>query len=115
MNRRTFLRSVVETGVVSAAYRVCPRLRAAGATEHGTGTHWPAKCKRVIYLFQSGAPSQIDLFDPKPGLRAFHGKELPAHVRAGQRLTGMSANQASLPIAASPFEFAQHGESGAWI
>ncbi|MCB9890583.1 MAG: DUF1501 domain-containing protein [Planctomycetes bacterium] len=114
MKRRTFLQSVLASGVASAAKGMGTTVRASAATD-GAGTHWPAKCKRVIYLFQSGAPSQIDLFDPKPGLRALHGKELPANVRAGQRLTGMSANQASLPIAASPFEFSQHGESGAWI
>ena len=74
-----------------------------------------AKAKRVIYLFQAGAPSQIDLFDYKPRLIKDHGKELPDSVRQGQRLTGMSGNQASLPIAGSPFEFEQHGASGAWI
>ena len=59
--------------------------------------HHPAKAKRVIYLFQSGGPSQIDLFDHKPRLKEETGKELPDSVRKGQRLTGMSGNQASLP------------------
>jgi hypothetical protein len=73
------------------------------------------KAKRVIYLFQSGGPSQIDLFDHKPVLNARQGQELPAEVRMGQRLTGMSGNQASLPLVGSPFAFEQHGDSGAWI
>ena len=77
--------------------------------------HFTPKVKRVIYLFQSGGPSQIDLFDHKPKLRDLHGSELPASVRKGQRLTGMSSGQATLPVAASAFDFAQHGESGAWI
>jgi hypothetical protein len=74
-----------------------------------------AKAKRVIFLFQAGAPSQIDLFDHKPQLIKDHGKQLPESIRQGQRLTGMSGNQASLPLVGSPFEFKQHGESGAWI
>lgn len=73
------------------------------------------KAKRVIFLFQAGGPSQMDLFDYKPKLREEQGKELPASVRMGQRLTGMSGNQASLPLVGSPFEFAQHGESGQWM
>ena len=73
------------------------------------------KAKRVIFLFQAGAPSQLDLFDHKPVLKAKHGTELPASVRGGQRLTGMSGNQASLPLVGSPFQFRQHGESGAWL
>ena len=74
-----------------------------------------AKAKRVIFLFQSGGPSQMDLFDYKPQLIKDTGKELPDSVRKGQRLTGMSGNQASLPMVGSPFKFAQHGQSGAWL
>ncbi len=77
--------------------------------------HFPPKVKRVIYLFQSGAPSQVDLFDPKPLLTKMHGKELPESVRRGQRLTGMTSGQASLPLAGSPYGFTQHGNSGAWV
>ncbi|SMP71287.1 Protein of unknown function [Neorhodopirellula lusitana] len=77
--------------------------------------HHPPKAKRVIYLFQSGAPSQMDMFDYKPRLNKDHGKELPASVRMGQRLTGMSGFQSSLPLVGSPFKFSQHGESGAWM
>ena len=83
--------------------------------ETGDGLHHSAKAKRVIYLFQSGGPSQIDLFDHKPKLTEETGKELPDSVRQGQRLTGMSGNQASLPLVGSPFKFAQHGKSGHWM
>jgi hypothetical protein len=81
----------------------------------GNTLHHAAKAKRVIYLFQSGGPSQIDLFDHKPRLNEETGKELPDSVRKGQRLTGMSGNQASLPLVGSPFKFSQHGQSGQWI
>ena len=59
--------------------------------------HFAGKAKRVIYLFQSGAPSQMELFDYKPRLEEFHGQDLPESVRMGQRLTGMSASQSSFP------------------
>lgn len=83
--------------------------------ENRDGLHHPAKAKRVIFLFQSGAPSQIDLFDHKPILIKETGKQLPDSIRRGQRLTGMSGNQASLPLVGSPFKFAQHGKSGQWM
>ena len=75
--------------------------------------HASAKAKRVIYLFMSGGPSQMDLFDPKPLLNERHGEELPDSVRKGQRLTGMSGNQASLPLAGSPFSFSRSGGAAA--
>ena len=77
--------------------------------------HFPAKVKRVIYLLQSGAPSQLDLFDYKPLLNKLNGTELPDSVRGGQRLTGMSSGQSSFPLAGSIFNFKQHGSSGAWM
>ncbi len=77
--------------------------------------HHPAKAKRVIYLFQSGGPSQLETFDYKPILNEQQGQPLPDSVRMGQRLTGMSVNQAILPLAGSIFKFAQQGKSGAWI
>jgi hypothetical protein len=80
-----------------------------------TELHHTPRAKRVIFLFQSGAPSQIELFDHKPLLNEKHGTQLPDEIRGGQRLTGMSANQSSLPLAGSPFSFAQHGESGTWM
>jgi hypothetical protein len=77
--------------------------------------HAAAKAKRVIFLFQSGGPSQLDLFDPKPVLLKRHGEELPESVRDGQRLTGMTAGQKSFPLVASPYRFAQHGGGGGWF
>jgi hypothetical protein len=77
--------------------------------------HFAARAKRVIYLFQSGAPSQLDLFDPKPKLEKLRGEELPDSVRRGQRLTGMTSSQESFPIAPSRYRFERHGESGAWV
>jgi hypothetical protein len=77
--------------------------------------HFAAKAKRVIFLHQSGAPSQMDLFDYKPTLEKYHGDELPDSIRQGQRITGMTSKQKSLPVARSIFKFAQHGESGAWL
>jgi len=73
------------------------------------------KAKRIIYLFQSGAPSQMDLFDPKPEMSAQRGKDLPESIRKGQRLTTMTSGQKSFPIAPSIFKFAQYGQSGAWF
>ena len=78
-------------------------------------THFVPRAKRIIYLFMHGGPSQMDLFDHKPVLTKWRGTQLPDSVRMGQRLTGMTANQTSLPIAPSVFKFAQHGESGAWV
>jgi len=77
--------------------------------------HHPAKAKRVIFLFQSGGPSQIDLWDHKPHLNKIQGEQLPESIRKGQRLTGMSGNQSSFPLVGSPFKFKQHGESGQWM
>jgi hypothetical protein len=73
------------------------------------------KAKRIIYLFQNGAPSQLETFDYKPLLNKMHGEELPASIRKGQRLTGMTSNQESFPLVGSTFGFAQHGQSGAWV
>ena len=84
---------------------------------HGESTfpNFPPKAKRVIYLFQSGAPAQHDLFDWKPKLAKLQGQELPDSVRQGQRLTGMTATQASFPIAPTIYYFRQYGQSGAWM
>jgi hypothetical protein len=82
--------------------------------EHGLDgfPNFPAKAKRVIYLFQHGAPSQLDLFDYKPALTARRGEDLPESVRMGQRLTGMTAYQAKFPTAPSVFKFSKYGEGG---
>lgn len=77
--------------------------------------HFAPKAKRVIYLFMSGGPSQLDLLDYKPELTKRNGEQLPDSVRGGQRLTGMSGNQSSIPLVGSPFKFSQHGKSGAWV
>ncbi|MBI3822814.1 MAG: DUF1501 domain-containing protein [Planctomycetes bacterium] len=77
--------------------------------------HFAPKAKRVIYLLQSGAPSQLDLFDYKPRLADMRGVDLPDSVRRGQRLTGMTATQERFPIAPSMYRFARHGRSGQWI
>jgi len=77
--------------------------------------HFAPRAKRVIYLFMSGGPSQLDLFDHKPLLNERNGTDLPESVRKGQRLTGMSGNQATLPLAGSVFKFARHGKSGATV
>ncbi|MEO1972898.1 MAG: DUF1501 domain-containing protein [Pirellulaceae bacterium] len=79
------------------------------------GVHHSATAKRVIYLFQSGAPSQIDLFDPKPELQRIQGDDLPNSIRKGQRLTGMTKDQSTFPVAASRFDFDRHGDSGTEI
>ena len=81
----------------------------------GVGPHFAPKAKRVIYLFQSGGPSQIDLFDYKHGYRSLHGSELPKSVRGNQRVTGMTAGQASFPVVAPPFQFERFGEHGTWV
>ena len=73
------------------------------------------KAKRIIYLFQNGAPSQLESFDYKPLLNKMQGQDLPASIRMGQRLTGMTANQAKFPLVGSAFGFKQYGQSGAWI
>ena len=81
----------------------------------GVLPHFAPTAKRVIYLFQHGAPSQLDLFDYKPALAARRGEDLPDSIRQGQRLTGMTAFQSKFPTAPSIFPFAQHGQSGLWL
>jgi len=110
LTRRHFLRrSAVGMAAVAA---LC---KGDGLAADDSPPHFAPKAKRVIYLFQSGGPSQIDLFDPKPQLAEYRGQDLPASIRMGQRLTGMTANQATFPTAPSIFRFAQHGRSGAWL
>ena len=77
--------------------------------------HIAPKAKHIVYLFQSGGPSQLDLFDYKPRLEQLHGTELPDSIRDGQRLTGMTASQKSFPVHRTWFDFKRHGESGAWV
>nr|WP_088256806.1 DUF1501 domain-containing protein [Fimbriiglobus ruber] len=112
LNRRTFLtRSAAGIGLAALGSLVADEARGAVAGL----PHFKPKAKRVIYLFQSGAPSQMDLFDYKPNLKARHGENLPDSIRMGQRLTGMTAGQSKFPVAPSIFKFAQHGNSGHWM
>jgi hypothetical protein len=114
MTRRHFFsRTSTGIGIAALASLLPDELRADGGLPGLP--HFPPKAKRIIYLFQSGAPSQLDLFDYKPKLKDLRATELPASIRQGQRLTGMTAAQTSFPVAPSLFNFAQHGNSGAWI
>jgi hypothetical protein len=118
--RHFFGRSATGIGVAALASLLQDDLFAAAPPVVGTPglpglPHFKPKARRVIYLFQSGAPSQMDLFDPKPKLADLRGRELPDSVRRGQRLTGMTATQSSFPVAPSKFRFRRHGKSGAWV
>jgi len=110
LNRRTFLKT-------SAHGFGALGLGSLLAKDDGVliGTHHKPKAKRIIYMFQSGAPSQMDLFDPKPNLGEKFSEDLPDSIRMGQRITGMTSGQKTLPVAPSIFKFAQHGQSGAWL
>jgi hypothetical protein len=118
VNRRKFL-SRLSLGIGSAALGslLIPDLFGGAGTEPTVAglPHFAPRAKRVIYLFQNGAPSQLDLFDYKPMLQTMFGQDLPDSVRMGQRLTGMTANQASFPLAGSKFRFQQYGRAGAWM
>jgi hypothetical protein len=114
--RRQFLQELgLGLGAISLGELLAPsNAHAASHAALHALDHSPT-ARRVIFLFQSGAPSQMDLFDYKPLLKEKHGTQLPDEVRGGQRLTGMSGNQSSLPLVGSPFAFRQHGDSGAWL
>ncbi len=112
INRRQFFG---RTGIGAAALATLMTWDSTVVAAFPGGPHFAPKAKRVIYLFQSGAPAQLDLFDYKPQLAESHGADLPESIRKGQRLTGMTATQERFPIAPSRFHFAQHGQSGAWL
>jgi hypothetical protein len=120
INRRTFL-STASLGLGSLALGslINPQTLFGGGAPQGGGflkaPHIAPKAKRVVYLFQSGGPSQLEMFDYKPMLQKMHGQDLPASVRKGQRLTAMSSGQSAFPLVGSPYQFAQHGKSGAWV
>lgn len=121
VSRRLFLR---QTGVSLGAMALAELLHAdlfaqnapaASATGGMPGLpHFAPTAKRVIYMFQAGGQSQLDLYDYKPGLEKLRGSDLPPSIR-GTRLTTMTATQERFPIAPSIFKFAQHGQSGAWL
>lgn len=120
--RQLFGRSAKGIGVAALASLLGPEglLAGDGGINPKTGgllglPHFPPKAKRVIFLHQSGAPAQMELFDYKPKLRQYHGTELPGSVRMGQRITGMTTGQSSFPVAAPIFKFQQAGKSGTWI
>ncbi|MFN0068302.1 MAG: DUF1501 domain-containing protein [Limisphaerales bacterium] len=120
LSRRTFLnRFGLGLGGVALAHLLNPPHSLAAAAKDagvlGGQLHHPARAKRVIYLFMAGGPSQFETWDYKPLLNERNGQELPASVRMGQRLTGMSGNQATLPMAGSAYKFAQHGRNGTWV
>lgn len=119
-NRRHFLKKVgLGIGGLAAASLLDPFSSFGNSDQlNHTGLnlpHFVPKAKRVIYLFQSGGPSQLELFDYKPLLDKMRGKDLPDSVRQGQRLTGMTSGQESFPLVGSNFKFDQYGESRAWV
>ena len=113
--RRTWLKTAGGVGAAALASLLPQQLLSAGPDELQGIPHHPPVAKRIIYLFQSGAPSQMDLFDPKPGLLERRGENLPDSIRQGQRLTTMTSGQANFPVAPSVFRFSRHGESGMWF
>lgn len=122
LNRRTFLRrGALGLGGTALGSLLGSEIRGAvsdASPQNGALPglpHFAPKAKRIIYLFQNGAPSQIDLFDPKPFLDKVHGTDLPESVRKGQRLTTMTSGQKSFPVARSLFKFEQHGQNGSWF
>ena len=122
LSRRAVLnRFGMGLGGIALANLVNPQsqmLAAQARQDHGVLAgqfHVPPKAKRVIYLFMAGGPSQMETFDYKPALNQRNGEQLPDSIRQGQRLTGMSGNQASLPLAGSRFGFSRHGANGTWV
>ena len=119
LNRRKFLSKLsLGIGSIALGSLLIPDLFSGKSEEDMMVTGLPQfapKAKRVIYLFQNGAPSQLDLFDYKPKLQEMFGQDLPASIRQGQRLTGMTADQKKFPLAGSAFKFNQYGEAGAWM
>lgn len=111
LTRRQFF-GLSSAGIGAAALSTLVNSPAAASMPQ---VHAAPRAKRVIYLFQSGGPSQLDLFDYKPELRSRQGDDLPDSIRMGQRLTGMTSGQDAFPVASTKFKFAQHGESGLWV
>jgi len=118
-NRRKFLSKLsLGIGSVALGSLLIPDLFSGKPDEEALMAglpHFAPKAKRIIYLFQNGAPSQLDLFDYKPKLQDMFGQDLPESIRMGQRLTGMTADQKKFPLAGTVFNFKQHGKHGAWF
>src|ERR1700730_217046 len=119
MNRRRFLsRLRIEPGSAALGSLLIQGLL-SGSEEEAVFVpgipHFAPKAKRVIYLFQNGAPSQLETFDYKPTLTTMMGQDLPESIRMGQRLTGMTADQKTFPLVGSYYKFNQYGQSGAWV
>ncbi len=114
LNRRIFLKNS-SAAIGAAALGSLLQEDAAAASPRRVFPNFAPKAKRIIYLFQSGAPSQMDLFDPKPQMEKHRAEDLPASIRKGQRLTTMTSGQKAFPVAPSIFKFAQHGKSGIWL
>ncbi|MEW4567507.1 DUF1501 domain-containing protein [Tautonia sp. JC769] len=126
MTRRHFFgRGAVGLGTAALASLLPDRAARATGADQGRPAvspgglpglpHFAPKAKRAIYLFMSGGPSQLDMFDYKPTMNEWFDKDLPESIRKGQRLTTMTSGQTRFPIAPSRYEFAQHGNSGAWV
>lgn len=116
MNRRVFMKNSLYSLGSTALASLLGGNSVESILNNDLGLpHFSPKVKRVIYLFQSGAPSQLELFDYKPKLKEMFGQELPPSIRGNQRVTGMTSNQRSFPLAMGDFTFKQYGESGAWL
>ena len=114
--RQFFGRASTSVGIAALAHLMKEDLGAAEGTPGLPGLpHFPPTAKRIIYLYQSGGPSTLELLDYKPNLVKWAGTDLPDSVRNGQRLTSMTATQTSFPVAPSIFKFAQYGQSGHWF
>ncbi len=120
--RQFFANAGLSAGRIALAGMLLPNLLQAAVKKTGRVhpplaglPHFPPKAKRIIYLHMNGAPSQIDLFDYKPGLAEQFDKDLPDSIRNGQRITTMTSGQARFPVAPSMFKFAQYGKSGTWV
>jgi uncharacterized protein (DUF1501 family) len=114
--RQLFGTAALGLGTAALAHLLGGELPAADS-DPSVGLHHPAKAKRVIYLFMSGGPSHHDLWDYKPKMVEMFGQHLPDDVRDGQRITGMTAGQKTLPICPSKYQFTQHenNDRGVWI
>jgi hypothetical protein len=120
--RQFFGQSAAGLGLAALGSLLNPQLFSAAVaapSNAGNGSiktlHFAPKAKRVIYLHQSGGPAHIDLVDYKPAMQGLQGKELPASIRNGQRVTGMTSGQSSFPVAASQWKWNQHGKAGLWL